>query len=464
MTLASGAYAVSERATSPELRWAARTLARHAGERRPIVLTLPAPVVDPLAMPPLEAAREATVWLPPRGPAVVTAGSLRELSARGHDRFSDLRRGAEALFRELAHDRHPAAPAHAPRLFGGLAFAPGAADTHSWTGFGDALFTLPRWTYAVTDDAASLSVAVDGRELSVEGRLRLLRAIEDHLEAFREERCAAAPRPRVASTVHVDRQAFRQAVRRILAAVAAGEVQKVVTARRSVVTLDGAADPLAILSGLRARFPGCTTFAFRRAGADFLGATPEHLVTKREGRVWSEALAGSTPAGRPAAREGLLTSRKDRVEHGLVAEAVASGLSPFCLRLERQPTGIRALPHVLHLCTPIVGWLREAVHVLDVAAALHPTPAVAGVPRERALAWIAADEPSPRGWYAAPVGWFDGTGDGELVVALRSGLLRGSMAHLYAGAGIVEGSDPDDEYDETSVKLRALLEALGVNP
>ncbi len=123
---------------------------------------------------------------------------------------------------------------------------------------------------------------------------------------------------------------------------------------------------------------------------------------------------------------------------------------------------VRALRHVVHLHTPITGTLRHPVHVLELAARLHPTPAVGGTPTRAALDWIAAHETTPRGWYAAPVGWFDGDGDGELAVALRCGVLAGNRAHLWAGAGIVAGSDPDRELAETELKLRAMLGALGI--
>jgi isochorismate synthase EntC len=123
---------------------------------------------------------------------------------------------------------------------------------------------------------------------------------------------------------------------------------------------------------------------------------------------------------------------------------------------------IRVLRHVVHLHTPFRARLREPRHVLELAARLHPTPAVGGTPRDIAVDWIRSREPVARGWYAAPVGWFDLDGNGELAVAIRSGVLAGNRAHLWAGAGIVAGSDPDREHAETELKLRAMLGALGV--
>ena len=117
---------------------------------------------------------------------------------------------------------------------------------------------------------------------------------------------------------------------------------------------------------------------------------------------------------------------------------------------------------MLHLHTPITARLRDGSDILDVLAALHPTPAVGGVPTAAASRWLEANEGEPRGWYAAPVGWLDPVGDGHFVVALRSALVRGTEAHCYAGAGIVDGSDPESEYAETELKARTLMTALGV--
>ena len=124
--------------------------------------------------------------------------------------------------------------------------------------------------------------------------------------------------------------------------------------------------------------------------------------------------------------------------------------------------GIRTLRQIVHLHTPITATLPAKLHVLEVAAALHPTPAIGGTPRSVATRWIAERE-AARGWYASPVGWFDLEGNGELVVAIRSGVIEGEHVYLYAGSGIVAGSDPDRELVETDVKLATMLGALGVS-
>ena len=213
-----------------------------------------------------------------------------------------------------------------------------------------------------------------------------------------------------------------------------------------------------MLAELDARHAECVRVLMRPPGAATLvAATPERLVTVDGLRVSCDALAGTQ-----LDREALLASDKDRREHALVVDAIAQVLraTGATVEMPAEP-GIRALRHLLHFHTPITATLPAPRHVLELAAALHPTPAMGGTPTNVAKDWIAAHEPA-RGWYASPVGWFDTAGNGELVVAIRSGVLVGDQAHLWAGAGIVAGSDPDRELAETDVKLRAMMDALGV--
>jgi len=343
-------------------------------------------------------------------------------------------------------------------MFGGLAFAPGAADAAPWHGFGDARFTLPRWTYVRRGGLAWWMLAVDPEHARDHARWYVELAELDH--ALRAH--PAASSATVIGRDDGDRAAWTRQVEGIRAAIADGRVAKIVAARPCTATLSSEASIGAVLTRLGAAHPACTRYSFRSNGPAFVGATPERLVRRRGLAVDGEALAGSIARGAPDAAERLLASAKDRGEHELVVRAVVDALGRFCARLDApaEPR-VRALRHILHLHTPITGELAEPAHVLALAAALHPTPAVGGTPTADALAWIAAHEPAPRGWYAAPVGWFDARGDGELVVAIRSGLLDGRCAHVWAGAGIVRDSDEAAEWDEVALKQRALLGALG---
>jgi menaquinone-specific isochorismate synthase len=211
----------------------------------------------------------------------------------------------------------------------------------------------------------------------------------------------------------------------------------------------------------------CKRFAIQRGQAVFVGASPERLVLRHGRAVETDALAGTARRGadEAAIQRALMDSPKERREHRLVVEAIARVLGQRCSTIDvPDEPRIRTLRNVHHLWTPIRGALREPLHVLSLVEALHPTPAVCGTPRDTAFAWIAAHEPVGRGWYTGAVGWFDAAGDGEFAVAIRAGVLGAREAWLYAGAGIVEGSDPRSEFAETRAKQAPMLSALGLLP
>lgn len=258
---------------------------------------------------------------------------------------------------------------------------------------------------------------------------------------------------------------WRRAVEATRADIAAGRLAKLVLARAVVLRAGAPLDPLRAVDRLRRAYPGCATFAVGRGPATFVGATPERLARVAGDRLATAALAGTAPRGAVPAEDrawatALAANPKDRTEHAVVVDDLRARLTPLCraLRIPAHPRTLRT-ETLQHLMTPIRARLRPGVGVLDVAAALHPTPAVCGAPRDAARAALAARERLDRGWYAGGVGWFDADG-GEVDVALRAGLLEGRRAILYAGAGIVAASDWEAELEETRLKLRALLGAL----
>lgn len=273
---------------------------------------------------------------------------------------------------------------------------------------------------------------------------------------------------------------YRAAVARALALMAGAaappaKLRKVVLARTLRIESDAAIDAQALLAAL-AQDESVTAFCVPlppRRGTParaLIGATPELLLEKSGARVASHPLAGSArrradPAADRAAAEALLRSDKDRREHAEVVEAVLDNLAPFCRELG-TPDGIGLVStrSMWHLGTRIVGELRDAaLSSIEVAARLHPTPAVCGTPREAAYRAIERLEPLDRDFYAGAVGWCDDAGDGRWHVAIRCAEVSGATARLYAGAGIVPGSDPAAEADETGAKFGALLAALGID-
>jgi salicylate biosynthesis isochorismate synthase/menaquinone-specific isochorismate synthase len=248
--------------------------------------------------------------------------------------------------------------------------------------------------------------------------------------------------------------------------IRAGELDKVVLAREVVVEAPRAHDAAALYGALRAEFPSCFCVCCGSPEAAFLAASPELLVRRAGAGATTVALAGSTrrsadPSVDDHLGEQLLRSAKDRGEHDIVVRRIERALGRQSVWVEAAPEpGLVKVANIQHLATPIHAQLSEPRSAVELAAMLHPTPAVGGEPRERALAVIDQLEGLDRGWYAGPVGWMDTAEDGEFCVAIRSALLRDRTAHLFAGNGIVADSDPEAELAETEVKLGALLPAL----
>ncbi len=257
---------------------------------------------------------------------------------------------------------------------------------------------------------------------------------------------------------------YRAAVSRATRAIAEGLLKKVVLARRLRVEASRELVASAMLARLIDDEPSSTAFLIGRADDAFVGASPELLVSRRGAGVVSHPLAGTAPLDDEAS-DRLLGSAKNLEEHELVLADITRVLDPLCSELvvPGEPSLV-ALHTMAHLGTRIEGQLMaedgRVPSGLELVAALHPTPAVGGVPRAEALALIAELEPGPRGRWAGPVGWVDARGDGDWMLGLRSAILSGSTATLWAGAGIVAASDADAELEETAVKLVPVLEGL----
>ncbi|MFD6098420.1 isochorismate synthase MenF [Nocardiopsis flavescens] len=247
-----------------------------------------------------------------------------------------------------------------------------------------------------------------------------------------------------------------------VARIRAGELDKAVLARDVTALAESPIDVRTLLERLHHRYPQCFTFSV----AGMVGATPE-LLLRREGRELSSlVLAGTRPRGASAQdderlAEELMSSAKDVEEHGLAVDSLRDALAPLAeeLVVPSWPHLLR-LANVQHLATRAHALLRPGVSALDAVAALHPTAAVGGTPTAAAMRLIAEEEGMDRGGYAGPVGWVDGAGNAEWGIALRSAHVDGARARLFAGCGIVAGSEPASEVAETESKFRPVREAL----
>ncbi len=441
------------------------------GQRTLVSVTTPVDWIDPCAV--VFASRLASDrWFcweqPDRGFALAALGIAHEVTSRGPRRFEEVASECSRLREGAIVDEPTGLPAGAGAVWtGGFAFDPEGATAPQWSSFAPASMALPELSLCRQDESAFLTVNLvlgPGDEVD-----RALERIGARLAGLRDEPLPLldphlTERPEIRS-VHPPGE-FERAVAAATKRIEEGELSKVVLAREVTVKAAAAHDPAAIFGGLREQFPSCFCFCCGTPEAAFLGASPELLVRRSGAGASTVALAGSTrrssdPAVDDHLGEQLLRSDKNRREQRIVAERIVRTLRPHAVWVETAPEpDLIKVANIQHLATPVIAQLAESHSAVELAGLLHPTPAVGGEPWAVAATAIDELERMDRGWYAGPVGWMDATEDGELCVALRSALLRDRDAHLYAGVGVVAGSDPEAELAETEVKLEALLPLL----
>jgi salicylate biosynthesis isochorismate synthase len=431
-------------------------------------VTLPVGEIDPCAV--VFASRLASdPWFcweqPDREFALAALGVAHAVASRGDRRFEDAAGECLGLNEGALREEPLGLPSGAgPIWTGGFAFDAEGAGTPPWSSFEPASMILPEASLCRQGDEVFLSVNVvvspgdDTASVAarIESRLAGLRSeslplLDPHLMEHPEIRSVLPPGD------------FEDAVDAATDRIAAGEMSKVVLAREVTVEAAAAHDPAAIFGALREQFPSCFCFCVGTPEAAFLGASPELLIRRSGAGASTVALAGSTrrssdPAVDDHLGEQLLRSDKNRREQRIVAERIVRKLRPHAVWVETAPEPeVVKVANIQHLATPILAQLAESHSAVELVGILHPTPAVGGEPWPDAESAIADLERMDRGWYAGPVGWMDATEDGEFCVALRSALLRDREARLFAGVGVVAGSDPAAELEETEVKLQALL-------
>lgn len=259
---------------------------------------------------------------------------------------------------------------------------------------------------------------------------------------------------------------FKSVVKSALNSIATDEISKIVIAHTTEIHAAIPFDVIRSLGNLRELHPDCYIFSTSNgAGQHFVGASPERLLSVQNQQLVTDALAGSAPRGGNNTEDLhlanlLLKNRKEKREHHAVRDFVIERLKSIGLKPQQLPLQILKLSNIQHLWTPIYAHLPADIEPLEIIELLHPTPAVAGVSTEVACEKIRYYEKCDRSLYAAPLGWVDYEGNCEFIVGIRSALIDGNLARLYAGAGIVSGSNPDKEFAEVQLKLQSLLKAL----
>ncbi|HEV3377723.1 MAG TPA: isochorismate synthase [Thermoleophilaceae bacterium] len=395
-------------------------------------------------------------------------GQAAVLESSGPERFREVAASARELGRGAMTDDLDGAPTGSGPVFvGGFAFANHGGATPEWSSLAPATLVLPEISLArhKGDARMTVSVVVDGDEAPES----LLERVDRRLAALTPAPMPLldpdpAKRAKVVSAAPPSH--YEHAVERAVEKIRTGQLEKIVLAREVRVHASRDHDPGAVLGALREVFPACFCWCVGTPELAFVGASPELLVRRDGARAQSVALAGTTrrsadPAVDDHLGEQLARNPKEREEQAIVARRIERTLEPVSVwvTVADQPVLVK-VHNVQHLATPIRAQLAEPLPAVELAGRLMPTPAVGGEPSGEALPMIPALEGLDRGWYAGAVGWTDLAEDGEFCVALRCALLRGPVAHLYAGCGIVRDSVPADELTESEVKLQALLPLL----
>jgi menaquinone-specific isochorismate synthase len=441
-----------------------------AGRAQLVSISLEVDALDPLAV--LESIFEPTerhfyVERPAERLALAGAEAVLSFAAAGPGRFEACQRWIDETLDNTIAVGNLSVPFAGPHFFAAFAFLDGAEPGAA---FPPASVFVPRWQVALHDGRTA---AVANLVVEAGTRIDLLaeKVWRAHAKfgafayaepAFTEPAARPAALSEVGGSEH-----YSAAVTRALARIEAGAYQKIVLARAKDLAADTTLHPLRVLNLLRQRFADCYAFSVANGrGQSFIGSSPERLLRVREGVLLTEALAGSIRRGATASEDAAFASalqrdEKELREHRVVLESIVRRLATLGLSAQHAgKPGVRRFANVQHLHTALSVALPGGVRLLDVAARLHPTPAVGGSPREAAVAEIAGLEGFARGLYAGALGWVDCRGGGELFVGLRSALIDGEWARIYAGAGIVRGSDPQKELAETELKFRAMQEAL----
>ncbi|KKB33146.1 isochorismate synthase [Bacillus thermotolerans] len=354
-----------------------------------------------------------------------------------------------------------------PALFGGFSFDPNRPQAEEWAKFSSAFFYLPEYMLTVYEGNCYITI-------NILCRPEELHSLIDHLESRKDEVLTHTDTTALelpASLLKKEEYHQAQWIKGVNEAVermeADTELKKVVLARKIVASFDQAVSHDGVLERLIAQQPDSFIFSLEAMDSCFLGASPERLVRKRGEKVLSTCLAGSikrskNPEEDEALGKELLNDEKNRKEHDYVVQMIKEEMEGLCKHVSiPSAPELMKVRDIQHLHTPVVGLTEAACSILQFVEKLHPTPALGGLPNDKALPIIRQLEGMDRGLYGAPVGWMDSQGNGEFAVAIRSGLLEKEKAFLYAGCGIVADSDPDSELAETQIKFRPMLRALG---
>lgn len=382
------------------------------------------------------------------------------------DRFQQLERKWSQLVDDaLIYNRYDKEGTGLTAL-GGMSFDPLRERSDLWSNYPVSQLTIPSYLIVYKNNEYFLTVNRYVAEHDHIGHIvDEIKKIESKIRM--EKNATTSMEQKIDLHIEKDPEGWKKSVQKAVDTIRRDQAKKIVLARELRLKLNNRVDIGRFVERLMDTQQQSYLFAYEQGDDCFVGASPERLVQIKGDALLSTCLAGTAPRGKneqediQIANDELLHDAKNREEHDHVVQMIKSSITPFCheINIPNVPV-VLTLRNLQHLYTPVTATLNDGVSVFDLIEVLHPTPALGGVPTDKALQFIREEEQFDRGWYGAPIGWLDYNGNSEFAVAIRSGLVRKDEMSLFAGCGVMADSDPEKEYDETAVKFLPMLTIL----
>lgn len=400
---------------------------------------------------------------PSRDFMMVGIGRVTSLKAR-EDRFTSIKEKWDHLLEKAIVDNPYPNEGTGVVAFGGMSFDPKERRTELWEKFSPLHLTLAKYTVIKSEEEYFLTTMLKVHEKdSVE---KIFQKIKKDQALLFQEMKSFPQRPKIVAQEEMATAEWMDKVNVAIEEIKQEKVNKIVLARELRLRLQDTAMITPVLEELLELHQESYVFAFEQGEDCFVGATPERLIKMNQQNLLSTCLAGTAPRGETTLEDRkmadyLRNDAKNLQEHRYVVQMIRNRLEKYCVDVNMPESPVvRTLKDLHHLYTPVIAQMKEGASLFDIIRELHPTPALGGSPKEKALRFIREHEPLDRGWYGAPIGWLDHQQNGEFAVAIRSGLFQGDEVSLFAGCGIMKDSDPKVEYEETNIKFLPMLSAL----
>ncbi|NEU32578.1 isochorismate synthase [bacterium LRH843] len=410
---------------------------------------------------------ERFLWKAPSNELMIGIGICKKIEFdQAANRFSHIEEEWDRFLENAIIINEMDVSGTGPLMFGGFSFDPFKEKTKLWSKFSGSLFHVPKFMYSEINGQAYMTTNVLCTEHDDQS---LVEEIDDGKNALFSSLSTSyhCESHKLLKEIEVNPVEWMKKVDLIIDELKEGPLKKVVLAREMRLLFDRPVQLEMVLYKLMQMQGDSFIFAFESNGDCFVGATPERLVKKQEQHLFITCLAGSIPRGETKEEdqelgETLLNDQKSLVEHQYVVDMIEAAMEKSCVEVTMpgQPQ-LMKLRDIQHLYTPVTGIVKPDTSLLLLVDLLHPTPALGGLPQKESVEKIREVEELDRGFYAAPLGWMDYKGDGDFVVSIRSGLIQGKEASIFAGCGVVRDSITKSEYEETNVKFRPMLSALG---